>query len=350
MNDGQPVSGGQLIPPKATPSINPEQQSANQFVQTNPFSSLNNQGQAQVTVISQYQQPSYQNRASQPITEAPQLVSSNAEDIILSSNTPKSHKLRNTVIVSFIVLLILFTIGISFHAVINQTNVFKSTTEEYNQQYQFLIEKFLSVIDTQAHEVKWDNLSEINIDSFDSMNTFEESITNSSPILLDSELTRQVKEVVSRTSGIANIAKSDLLYLKTVYDEYISYWLPFINDKSYFGSLPIQEYTINEFSTNDDLLALDDNIRMFSSFMVAYQNSIYSLRTQLDEKGCDDNSSIEECQQIQNLISKIHQTLSLEWLQIKDDIYNATSTIEKYSENDPYGTIEMNNLERRLNG
>lgn len=135
MNDGQSVPGGQPIPPKSTPPINPEQQSANQFVQTNPFSSLNNQGQAQVTGISQYQQPSYQNRASQSVTETPQSISSGTGDILISSSQRKSPPKK--IIVSIVIVLVLIVIvSVVTFLWSNNVDITKSSTnieDSFNQ-------------------------------------------------------------------------------------------------------------------------------------------------------------------------------------------------------------------------
>lgn len=271
-------------------------------------------------------------------------------DIVVGSTGQPKKSRKKGVIIGVVIASLMVIMGVVIAvSALEWPGRFKSDVKEYSQQYQSLIGSYSNVVNTELHKIEWEALADMDDELSLSIAELSNSISKMNPIGMDSSLVSQAKGVVSETSAIAHAADKSLHYLKTIYDTYISFCIPFIDDEMYFGKLPDPDFLVDGIETDDNFQESSERLTNFRDFMTAYQSNLHSLLVDYNSRSCGDNAALAECQQIQSRISQNHQTLVADWEQFMNTLYENVNSIITSNNDDPYKLDVLRNLESRLN-
>lgn len=283
-----------------------------------------------------------------PVSGAP--VASGSGDIILAPSEGKKGRKRLVIGLLAVALTLIFGgLGLYF-LVLNPPEIFKSKLGEFVQQYDKITSFYSTVVDVENGYIEWEKISENYTEnglSYKGISELQKEINSINPMTLDGGLVGQAKDVVAKTTAIAEGMTGNLEFLKSLYDGYISYYLPYLTNSEYNGDLPTFDVVLLGIENND---LFDERLMGFGDFMEFYRSGMQAMNYNYKLLDCSEEKMTEECAGLKQNILSNFAALGLEWAQLEEEIFAHLNKIEKFSNSDIYGVLELKAMEEKING
>lgn len=283
---------------------------------------------------------------------APQVpISSSAGDIVLVPSDEKASRkgLKITLTITISVILLIIAGFAIYYLIFNPAEVFKEKVSTYSRRYEKITSIYPAIVDAEDRDVNWAKIADdyaINETKYKAITELGREITAMNPTILDNALVSEAKMVIAKTSQISAEIVDNLSFLSSLYDGYMAYYLPYLENENYFDSIPVLESTIVS-PKGESVDIFNEALRHFANFMELYSSNVKTLKSKENE--CKKEVNVAGCSMLGRSLANNRAAFVAEWKQFEKIVFEQLLELDEFSASDIFGVPSLKALESRLN-